>query len=145
MEGPFQLLHDLAVAADWASSRCKLQLIDENQVVQFLAAGQGDGAEGLGLVAFAIAEEGPHPRRPGVGLDAAIDHVMVEPRLIDRHDGAQAHRDRGKFPKVGHQPGMRIRRQSAAGRRLAAKVFQLLLAQPARRNARAYMPGAAWP
>ena len=41
------------------SSRCRLQLIDEDQVVELLARGQRDGAQRLRLVAFAVAQEGP--------------------------------------------------------------------------------------
>ena len=145
-EGAFQLLDDLAVAADRAVQPLQVAVDDEDQVVQLLAAGQGDGPQGLGLVAFAVAQEGPHPRGLGVGLDAAIDQIMVEAGLVNGHDRAQAHRDRGKFPEVGHQPGMGIRRQS---RRRAAnsrrKFFNCCSLSRPSRNARAYIPGAAWP
>ena len=133
-EGAFQFLDDLAVAADRAVEPLQVAVDHEDQVVELFAAGQRDRAQGFRLVAFAVAQKGPHPRRLGVGLDAAIDQVMVEPGLVDRHDRPQAHRDRGKFPEVGHQPGMRIRRQPAAGGQLAAEVLQLLLVEPAQQE-----------
>ena len=127
----FQLLDDLAVAAHRAVQPLQVAVDDEDQVVQSLAGGQRDRAQRLRLVALAVAEEGPDLRRRGVGLDAAVHQVVVEAGLVDGHDRAQAHGDRGELPEVGHQPGVRIGRQPAAGRQLAAEVLQLLLAQPA--------------
>ena len=67
-EGPFQFLDDLAVAADRAVQPLQVAIDDEDQVVQLFAGGQRDGAQGLGLVAFAVAQEGPDPRRRASGL-----------------------------------------------------------------------------
>ena len=50
------------------SSRCRLQLIDEDQVVELLARRQRDGAERFGLVGLAVAEKRPDL---GVGLAAS--------------------------------------------------------------------------
>ena len=130
-EGAFQLLHDLAVAADRAVQPLQVAVDDEDQVVEALAGGQGDRAQRFRLVALAVAEEGPDPRGLGVGLDAAIDQVVVEAGLIDGHDRPQAHRHRGELPEVGHEPGVRIGRQPAAGLQLAAEVHQVLLGQAA--------------
>ena len=44
-----------------------------------------EGTEGLRLVAFAIAQEGPHPRAVGL-LDPPVLHVAVESRLVNGHD-----------------------------------------------------------
>ena len=63
-EGPFQFLHDLAVAADRAVQPLQVAIDDEDQVVEAFAGGQGDGAQRLRLVALAVAQEGPDPRRP---------------------------------------------------------------------------------
>src|SRR5439155_6989490 len=51
-------------------------------------------------------------------------------RLVDRGDRRQAHRDGGKLPEAGHQPGVWIGAQSAVGRELATEVFNLTLGQP---------------
>ena len=129
-EDGLQLLDDLAVAAHRAVEALQVAVDDEDQVVELLAAGQRDGAERLGLVGLAVAEERPHlavaERR-----QAAIVQVAHEARLVDRHDGPQAHRDRRVLPEVRHQPGMRVGRQAAARLRLAAEVLELLDRQPA--------------
>ena len=117
------------------SSRCRLQLMTKIRLSSCSRRGQRDGPQRLGLVAFAVAQEGPDPRRLGVGLDAAIDQVMVEPGLVDGHDRPQAHRHRGKLPEVGHQPGMRIattaRRRAANSRR---KFFRCSSLEPAQQE-----------
>ena len=63
--------------------------------------------------------------------NAAVGEVTIESRLVDGHDRAEAHRDRGEFPELGHQPGMRIRRQTAAGLQLAAEVDEVFFGEPA--------------
>ena len=130
-EGAFQFLHDLAVAADRSVQPLQVAIDDEDQVVETLAGGQGDRAQRFRFVALAVAQEGPHPRGRGVGLDAAIDQVVVEAGLVDGHDRPQAHRNRGELPEVGHEPGVRIGGQPAAGLQLAAEVHQVLLGQAA--------------
>src|SRR5205085_1576023 len=52
-------------------------------------------------------------------------------RLINRHERAEAHRNGGKLPKIGHEPRVRIGRKSAAGLQLAPEVLELLGANPA--------------
>ena len=72
---------------------------------------------------------------------------MVEPGLVDRHDRAEAHRHRGEFPEVGHQPGVRIGRQAAAvGCNSRRKLIEVLFGQPAfEKRAGSTCPGEAWP
>ena len=125
-EGPFQLLDDLAVAADRAVEPLEVAVDHEDQVIELFAGGQRDGPQRLRLVALAVAQKRPNARGRGVGLDAAIDQVMVEPGLVDRHDRRQPHRHRGKLPEIGHQPGMRIRGQPRGGLQLAAEVLQVV-------------------
>ncbi len=129
-ERAFELLNDLAVAAHRAVEPLQVAVDDEDQVVELLARGERDRAERFGLVAFAVAHE-----RPDVLLrqvdDAAVGEVAIEPRLVDGHDRAEAHRDGGEFPELGHQPGMRIRRQPAARLQLAAEVDEVLFGEPA--------------
>ena len=55
----FQLLDDLAVAAHRAVEPLQVAVDDEDQVVELLAAGQRDGAQALGLVGLAVAQERP--------------------------------------------------------------------------------------
>ncbi len=135
-EDGLELLDDLAVAADRAVEPLQVAVDDEDQVVELLARGEADGAERFGLVGLAVAEERPDAcvrRLP----QAAILEVAVEARLVDRHDRAEAHRDRRELPEVGHQPGMRIRRQPAARFELLPEVVQLLDRNPTLRGTRA--------
>ncbi len=69
---------------------------------------------------------------PGL-LDPAVVEVAVEPRLVDRVEGGQAHRDGRKLPEVRHQPGVGVRRQAGALAvlDLLAEPVELLLAEPA--------------
>ncbi len=129
-ESGFEFLNDLAVAAHRAIEALKIAVDDKNQVVEFFARGQSDGAERFGLVGFAVAEERPD-FRVGDRLQAAIFQIAIEARLIDGHQRAKAHRNGGKFPEIGHEPGVRIGREAAAGFQFAAKILQLLDAEAA--------------
>ena len=133
-EGPFQLLDDFSVAAYGSVEALKIAVDDEDQVIELFAGGQGDGAQGFGLVALAVAQKGPNPGCLGVGLYTSIHKIMVKPRLINRHDRSQAHRDGGEFPEVGHQPGMRIGRQARSGLQFAAEIFELIFGEPAQQK-----------
>ena len=85
--------------------------------------------ERLGFVGLAVAEERPHLGVRAL-LETAIFQVAHEARLIDRHDRAETHRDRGELPEVGHQPRMRIGREPAARFQFAAEILQLLGREP---------------
>ena len=106
-----ELLDDLAVAGDRAVELLQVAVDDPDQVVELLARRDPDRAERLGLAHLAVAEERPDVLLAGV-LDAAVLEVAVEPRLVDRVDGGQAHRDRRELPEVRHQPGVGVRRQA---------------------------------
>ena len=127
-EDRFELLDDLAVAAHRAVEPLQVAVDDEDEVVDFFARRQRDGAERLGLVGLAVAEKRPHLRVRRL-LQPAVFQVADEPRLVDRHDRAEPHRHRRIFPEIGHQPRMRIRRQSAARRELAAEIVELLFGE----------------
>jgi hypothetical protein len=113
-EERLQLLDDLAVAAHRAIQALQVAVDHEGQVVQALQRPDVGQPAAFGLVHLAVAQKTPHVLIGGV-FDAPIMQVVVEPRLIDRVERAQAHRHGGKFPEVGHQPRVRIRRQPAAG------------------------------
>ena len=53
----FQFLDDLAVAAHRAVEPLQVAIDDEDQVVEFFARGQRDGAQRFRLVRFAVAHE----------------------------------------------------------------------------------------
>ena len=138
-EHRLQLLDDLAVAPDRAVEALQVAVHDEGQVVEVLPGRDRQGAEGLGLVALAVAHEGPHPRPAGVG-DAAVHEVAVEPGLVDGVDRPEAHGDGGELPEVRHEPGVGVRREPAmlvasgagpARPDLLAEVVELLLGQAA--------------
>ena len=127
-EHRFELLDDLAVAANRTVEPLQVAVDDEDEVVDLLARRQRDGAERFGLVGLAVAEKRPDLRVRRL-LQPAVFQVADEPRLVDRHDRAEPHRHRGIFPEVGHQPRMRIGRQSAAGRQLPAEIVELLFGE----------------
>ena len=129
-EDRFELLDDLGVAADRAVEPLQVAVDDEDQVVEVLPHGHGDGAETLGLVHLAVAEESPD-LLIGRLLEPPVLQVSIESGLVDRHDRRQAHGDGRKFPKAGHEPGMGIGRQAAFGLELPAVVLQVEARQPA--------------
>jgi hypothetical protein len=126
-EAALQLLDDLGVAAHGAVQALEVAVHHEDQVVELLAGGQGDGAQRLGLVHLPVAHEGPD-LAPRVVDEAARLQVLHEARLVDRHQRREAHGDGGKLPEVRHEPGVRIGGE-AATIHLAAEASQLLLAQ----------------
>ena len=75
-EGGFELLNDLAVAANGTVEALQVAVDDEDEVVELFAGGEGDGAERFGLVGFAVAEEGPD-LGVGGGLEAAIFEIAA--------------------------------------------------------------------
>ncbi len=128
-EHRLQLLDDLAVAADRPVQALEVAVHHEDQVVQGLPGGQGQRGHGLGLVHLAVADEAPYPLARGV-LDAPGLEVAVEPGLVDRVDGGQAHRHRGELPELGHESGVGIGGQAASAC-LATERVELLPRQPA--------------
>src|SRR5205085_4762920 len=91
----------------------------------------GQGAEGLGLVALAVADEAPHLGAARV-LDAAVHEVTVEAGLVDGVDRGEAHADRGELPEVGHEARVRVRRQACAlALDFHAEVVEVLLVEAA--------------
>src|SRR5439155_13029166 len=58
-EDRLELLNDLAVAADRTVESLQVAVHDEGQVVEALSRRDVQRAEPLGLVALAVAEEGP--------------------------------------------------------------------------------------
>jgi hypothetical protein len=131
-----QLLDDLAVAAHRSVEPLQVAVDDERQVVERLAARERQRARGLRLVHLAVAEERPHAAVRRV-LDAARGEVAVEARLVHRVHRAEPHRHGGELPELGHQPRVRIRRQSLAAHDLAAEVVELRFGQSALRGTRA--------
>ena len=137
-EDALQLLDDLAVAAHGPVQALQVAVDDEGQVVEVLAAGHPQRAEGLGLVHLTVAEEGPDARFAGVG-DAAVEQVAVEAGLVDRGDRSQAHADGRELPEVGHQARVRVRREALARANLAPEVVELVGAEaPLQEGARVH-------
>ena len=124
-----QLLHDLAVAAHRPVEPLEIAIDDEDEVVELLAAGKRDRAERFRLVHLAVAAEHPDLARRGVGKPSPMQ-IAQKPGLIDRHQGAETHRDGRELPEVRHQPGMGIGGQTLAAD-LLAEVHQLIVAETA--------------
>src|SRR5713101_2431552 len=119
-----EFLDDFSVAAHRPVETLQIAVDHEDKIVEVLASRQRNGAEGFGLVGLAVADEGPD-LGVGLRLESAILEIAIEAGLVDGHDGAEPHRDRGEFPEIGHEPGMGIGGKSAAGLQLAAEIFQL--------------------
>ena len=127
-EAALELLDDLAVAAHRPVEPLQVAVDDEDQVVELLAAGEADRAEALRLVHLAVAAEHPHVPALRVG-EAARVQVLQEPRLVDGHDRPEPHRHGRELPELGHEPGVRIGRETLAVD-LLAEVQELLLREP---------------
>ena len=127
-EDGLELLDDLPVAAHRAVEPLQVAVDDPDEVVEPFARRDRERAERLGLVGLAVADERPHPRLAGV-LDAARVEVAVEPRLVDRRDRAEPHRDRRELPVVGHQPRVRVRGEPLAAVGLAPEVLEARLVE----------------
>jgi hypothetical protein len=141
----FEFLDDLAVAAHRAVEALQVAVDDEDQVVELLAAGHADGAEGFDLVGLAVAEEGPHLALLGLGGvdEAAAGEVFHEARSRSR-TGAEAHRHGGELPEVRHQPRVRVGRDALAVGFLPEAVH-LLVGEAAEHVGAGYTPGTEWP
>src|SRR5262249_11847133 len=113
-EGGFQLLDDLAVAADGAVEPLQVAVDYPDEVFQPLARRQRDGPERFRLVGLAVADEAPDFLLGRVA-QAAVLQVAVEASLVDAHDRAEPHGDGGELPETGHEPGVRVRGQAVAG------------------------------
>ena len=129
-ERGFQFLNDFSVAANRAVQALQIAIDDENKIVEIFARSERDRAQSLGLIRLAVSEERPD-FCVGDGFEAAIFEIAIEAGLVDRHERAQAHRNRGIFPEVRHQPGVRIGRQAAAFPEFAAEILQLLCGKAA--------------
>ena len=128
-EHALQLLDYLAVAPDRAVQALQVAVDDPDQVAEARAARQGDGAQGLRLVALAVAQEAEHPASRRL-VDPAALQVVVEPGVVDGVDGAETHRHGGELPEVGHEPGVRVAGQPLAAD-LHAEAVQVLLGEAA--------------
>ncbi len=126
-EEGLELLDDLAVAPHRAVEPLQVAVDDERQVVEVLAAGDRQGAGGLGLVELAVAHEAPHPAVRRVG-DAPGGQVAVDVGLADGVEGPEPHRHRRELPELGHEAGVGVGRQPVPAH-LEAEVVELGLAR----------------
>src|SRR5690606_20764129 len=124
-----EFLDDFSVATHRAVKALKIAVDDENEIVELLAGGQADGAQRFRFVHFAVAAEDPHLALAGVG-NAAGMQVLEKTRLVNGHERPQAHGHRRELPEIGHEFGMRVRRQTLAVD-LLAEVVQLLFGEAA--------------
>src|ERR1700733_7168595 len=80
-ENRFQLLNNFAVATNRTVQPLQVAVDDKNQVVEPLARGQRDGAEGFGLLPFAVAHIAPN-LASGRRLQSAILEILDKARVI---------------------------------------------------------------
>ena len=111
-EHRLELLDDLPVAPDRAVEPLQVAVDDPGQVVELVAGGQREGAERLGLVDLAVADEAPHAGAAGV-VDATVVQVPQVAGVVDRVQRAEPHRHRGVLPELGHEPRVRVAGQAA--------------------------------
>ena len=128
-EDGLELLDDLAVAPDRPVEALQVAVDDEDEVVELLARRDRERAERLGLVALAVAQVAPHTRAAGVG-DLPVEQVAVEAGLVDRVDGAEAHRHRRELPELRHQARVGVAREPVAAD-LHAEAVEVLGREPA--------------
>ena len=139
-ERRLQLLDDLSVAAHRAVEPLEVAVDDEDEVVELLARGEGNGAERLRLVHLPVAHERPDLAPRGVEQPPVVQ-VLHEPRLVDGHDGPEPHRHRGELPEVGHEPRVGVRREPVAVDLLAEPV-QVVLGDAALEEGAGVDPGS---
>ena len=111
------------------SSRCRLQLTTQIRLSRFSRDASVSEPSVSGSSRFAVADERPHLRLLAVD-EAARLQVAVEPRLVNRQQRPQPHRDGRELPEIRHQIRMRIRGQPAAFGQFLAEILQVLLVQP---------------
>ena len=128
-EHGLELLDDLAVAAHGAVEALQVAVDDEDEVVELLARRDRERAERLRLVALSVAHVAPDTRAAGVG-DAPVEQVAVEAGLVDRVDGAEAHRHRRELPELRHQARVRVARQAVTAD-LHAEMVEVVGREPA--------------
>jgi hypothetical protein len=124
-ENGLKFLNDLAIPTNRAVQTLQIAVHDEDQIIEPFARSQRYGAQGLGLIHFAVAEKGPD-FAVGGQLQPTIFEIADEPGLVDRLDGTQSHGNSGELPEIRHEPGVRIRREAAAGFQFTTKVLQFL-------------------
>mmetsp|Transcript_128371 Transcript_128371/g.332851 ORF Transcript_128371/g.332851 Transcript_128371/m.332851 type:complete len:482 (+) Transcript_128371:1099-2544(+) len=127
-EDALELLDDLRVSPHWAVQALVVAVHDHDQVVQPLVACPGDGIDGLRLVHLAVADEAPNAAGGGVGHAPEVE-VAEEASLRHCRERADAHRHSRVLPEIGHQPGMRVARNTVAAHFLP-EVHDLLQGEP---------------
>ena len=83
--------------------------------------------EGFRLVGFAITHRVPDPGCVGAGQPSVLE-VPIEASLMDGRHGAKAHANGGEFPKLRHQPRMRVAGQTLSSHFLS-EVLDLFVRQ----------------
>jgi len=112
-EDSFEFLDDLAIAAHGSIEALKVAVDDEDQVVEFVSAREGQGTQRFRLVHFPVPEECKY------AISRCFCHsprfeVAIEARLVDGEKRAQTHRYGWIFPELRHQSWVRIGRQAVS-------------------------------
>ena len=98
------------------SRRCRLALTTKTRLSSCSRPARLKAPSVSGSSHLAVAHEAPHPRAARIG-DAAVVQVPVEMSLVNGVERPDPHRDRRELPELGHEPGVRVRREAAgAGR-----------------------------
>src|SRR6202011_1561118 len=127
-KGRFELLDDLAVAANRAVEPLQVAVHDEDEIVELLARGQRQRSERFRLIRFSIPQECPNMSRSRRNYPAILQ-IPHEAGLIDGVDRTETHRHRRKLPETWHKPWVRVRGQSGMFSQLMAKILQMLISE----------------
>ena len=119
----FEILNDLAVAADRAVEALEIAIDHPDEVVEVLAAGHADGSVRFRFIRLTVSDEGPDHGIVVLCNEFARLQVAAEAGLINGMDGTQSHGDRGEDPEIGHQERMRVRAQTRMVLQFLTEVF----------------------
>ncbi len=112
------------------SSRWRLQLMTQVRLSSFSRPARPMHPSDSGS-SHSPSPRNAQTRTSSVSREAAVAQVAVVPRVVDRHDRAEAHADGRVLPEVRHQPRVRVARKPAARVQFLAEVLELRLVEPA--------------
>ena len=108
------------------SRRCRLQLTTKIRLSRFSRLAS-DSAPRLSGSSHSPSPRKAHTRRLAGVAQLAVEQVAVVARLVQRGDRAESHADGGELPELGHQPRVRVARQTPRrAADLAAEVVEVV-------------------
>ena len=112
-EGGFKLLDYLSITAHRPVETLQVTVDNKHEIIELLTHGHSQCAHRFRLVHLTVTEKCPNLAVFGFRYTTTVE-ITHEARLIDGHHRTEPHRHGWELPKIGHQPWMRIRRQTFA-------------------------------